>query len=42
MIYLIIDEKIRINVSNCNNTQLNYIVCELESTHSIYLKRVVL
>lgn len=42
MIYLIIDEKIRINVSNCNNNQLNYIVNELEKTHSIYLKRVVL
>ena len=42
MIYLIIDNKIRINVSNCNNMQLNHIVSELENTHSIYLKRVVL
>ena len=42
MIYLIIDGKIRIDVSNCNNTQLNYIVNELENNHSIYLKRIVL
>ena len=42
MVYLIIDDKIRINVSNYNNTQLNFIVSELENNHSIYLKRVVL
>ena len=41
MIYLIIDNKIRINVSNCNNTQLSHIISNLENTYSIYLKRVV-
>lgn len=41
MIYLIIDEKIRINISNCNNMQLNHIVSNLKNEHSIYLKRIV-
>ena len=41
MIYLIIDNKIRINVSNCNNNQLTKIVNDLENNHSIYIKRIV-
>ena len=41
MVYLILDEKIRINVSNYNNTQLLTLIEQLENNHTIYLKRVV-
>lgn len=41
MVYLIIDEKIKFNVSNCSNTQLLTLIEQLENNHSIYLKRIV-
>lgn len=41
MIYLIIDNKIKFNVSNYNNTQLLTLIEQIEDNHSIYLKRIV-
>mgnify|MGYP003594639053 CR=1 FL=1 len=41
MIYLIIDNKIKFNVSNYSNTQLLNLIEQLENNHSIYLKRIV-
>lgn len=41
MIYLIIDNKIRINVSNYSSTQMLNFIKQVENNHSIYLKRIV-
>lgn len=41
MVYLIIDSKIKINVSNYNNIQLLTLIEQIANNHSIYLKRIV-
>lgn len=41
MVYLIIDNKIKFNVSNYSNIQLLTLIEQLEKTHPIYLKRIV-
>lgn len=41
MVYLIIDNKIKFNVSNYSNIQLLTLIGQLENNHTIYLKRIV-
>ena len=41
MVYLIIDNKVKFNVSNYSNIQLLTLIEQIEDNHSIYLKRIV-
>ena len=41
MIYLIIDNKIKFNVSNYSSTQLITLIEQLENDHFLHLKRIV-